>query len=144
MHVFQIVFSVFSLIRVSAPKLGPSGSQVSDVVAVGACWVRVVISFGASNSSLGRVWVTVGWGQWVSGRRCEIGEMLWSVRRTSQDRSKNVWAIQPQRECCLPCLWEENAGSKLQEPFDWPPQRRKSLWFKRENAGTSTSILCSS
>ena len=75
MHVFQIVFSVFSLIRVSS-KIGQSGSQVSDVVAVGACWVRVVISFGASNSSLGRVWVTVGWGQWVSGRRCEIGEML--------------------------------------------------------------------
>ena len=49
MDVFQIVFSVFSLIRVSAPKLGQSGSQVSDVVAVGACWVRVVIS------SLGRV-----------------------------------------------------------------------------------------
>ena len=56
MHVFQIVFSVFSLIRVTALKLGQSGSQVSDMVAVGACWVRVVISFGASNSSLGQVW----------------------------------------------------------------------------------------
>ena len=46
MHVFQIVFSVFSLIRGSPPKLGQSGSQVSDVVAVGACFVRVVISMG--------------------------------------------------------------------------------------------------